>query len=259
MACFDKIVVHDQGVPAVVHEVLGHRGAGIGSDVLQRSRIAGAGHDHGGVVHRAVFAQGFDDAGHGRFLLADRHVEALHARVLLVDDRVDADGRLAGLAVADDQLALAAADRRHGVDGLDAGLQRLADRLAGRRYAGAMNSTARRSLVTIGPLPSSGLPSGSTTRPMTASPTGTLSSRPVLLTSSPSWMLQVVAEDDHADRVLFQVEGQPDDAVGKLDHFAGHHARQAVDARNAVADFQDASDFADVDLGFVVLNFLLEN
>ena len=47
--------------------------------------------------------------------------------VALVDDRVDGDGGLAGLAVADDQLALAAADRDHGVDGLDAGLQRLID------------------------------------------------------------------------------------------------------------------------------------
>ncbi len=37
---------------------------------------------------------------------------------------------LAGLAVADDQLALAAADGDHRVDGLDAGLQRLLDGLA---------------------------------------------------------------------------------------------------------------------------------
>ena len=36
---------------------------------------------------------------------------------------------LPGLPVADDQLALAAADRDHRVDGLDAGLQRLANRL----------------------------------------------------------------------------------------------------------------------------------
>ena len=49
---------------------------------------------------------------------------------LLVDDRVDRDGRLAGLAVADDQLTLAAADRDHGVDRLDAGLQRLVHALA---------------------------------------------------------------------------------------------------------------------------------
>src|SRR5690606_24106638 len=37
---------------------------------------------------------------------------------------------LAGLAVADDQLALPAADRNHRVDRLDAGLQRLVHRLA---------------------------------------------------------------------------------------------------------------------------------
>ena len=50
--------------------------------------------------------------------------------VLLVDDRVDGDRRLAGLAVTDDQLALAAADRDHRVDGLDAGHDRLVDVLA---------------------------------------------------------------------------------------------------------------------------------
>ena len=64
-----------------------------------------------------------------RFLLADGDVDADDVAVALVDDRVDGDGRLAGLAVADDQLALAAADRRHGVDGLDAGLQRHFHRL----------------------------------------------------------------------------------------------------------------------------------
>src|SRR5690606_23090994 len=49
---------------------------------------------------------------------------------LLVDDRVDRDRGLAGLAVADDELALAAADGDHRVDRLDAGLQRLVHRLA---------------------------------------------------------------------------------------------------------------------------------
>ena len=39
-------------------------------------------------------------------------------------------GGLAGLAVADDQLALPAADRDHRVDRLDARLHRLLDRLA---------------------------------------------------------------------------------------------------------------------------------
>ena len=106
-----QIVIDDQGVLALEHEVLGHRRAGIGRDVLQRRGAGGARHDHRRVVHRAVIVQRLDHAGHRRVLLADRHVEALHAGVFLVEDRVDGDGRLAGLAVADDQLALAAADR----------------------------------------------------------------------------------------------------------------------------------------------------
>src|SRR5205085_3942104 len=78
------------------------------------------------------------DLSDRRALLADGDVDALDLLlrvaalpvVLLVDDRVDRHRGLAGLAVADDQLALTATDGRHGVDGLDAGLQRLGDRLA---------------------------------------------------------------------------------------------------------------------------------
>src|SRR6185295_17641469 len=66
----------------------------------------------------------------GGALLPDGDIDALHALTLLVQDRVDRDGGLARLAVADDELALTATDRRHGVDGLDAGLQRLVHRLA---------------------------------------------------------------------------------------------------------------------------------
>ena len=108
------------------------------------------------------------------------------------------------------------------------------------------------------PLPSSGLPSGSTTRPKhgvahrhAQQPAGALDF--VALVD-----LQVIAQDDHADGVLFEVEGQPDDAAGKLDHFAGHDAGQAVDPGNAVAHLEHAADFADVDLRFVLFNFLLD-
>src|SRR5207237_205191 len=52
--------------------------------------------------------------------------------MLLIDDRVDGDDRLAGLAVADDQLALTTHDGSQRVTGFDARLQRLAHPLAGR-------------------------------------------------------------------------------------------------------------------------------
>ncbi len=51
---------------------------------------------------------------------------------------------------------------------------------------GAIFSTGRVEVEATGPLPSSGWPSGSTTRPISPSPTGTSMMRPVERTSSPS-------------------------------------------------------------------------
>src|SRR5690606_21487018 len=77
------------------------------------------------VVERASLAQRLDHARDLTRALTDRAVDADDVAALLVDDRVECDRRLAGTTVADDQLALAAADRDHRVDRLDAGLQRL--------------------------------------------------------------------------------------------------------------------------------------
>src|SRR6059058_1955896 len=54
---------------------------------------------------------------------------------------------------------------------------------------GALNSSGRRSSVSMAPWPSSGLPSGSTTRPSRAGPTGTEATLPVRRTGSPSLIL----------------------------------------------------------------------
>ena len=48
----------------------------------------------------------------------------------LIDDRIESDRCLTCLAVADDQLTLTAANRHHGIDRFDTGLQRLPYRLA---------------------------------------------------------------------------------------------------------------------------------
>ena len=124
---------------------------------------------------------------------------------------------------------------------------------------GAMISTGRRCLVTIGPLPSSGLPSGSTTRPkqLVAHRHAQQPARAADFVAFGD--LQVVAQDDDADGVLFEVERQADRAVGELDHLLGHHAGEAVHAGDAVADFQHAADVADVDLRRELLDFLLDD
>jgi hypothetical protein len=56
--------------------------------------------------------------GNGGFFLAAGHVDAVHIGILLGQDGIDGHGGFADLAVADDQLTLAAAHGGHGVNAL---------------------------------------------------------------------------------------------------------------------------------------------
>ena len=71
-----------------------------------------------------------DHLGHAGGALADGAIDAQHILTALVEYGVERDRGLAGLPVAEDQLALAAADRDERVDDLDAGLQGHGDRRA---------------------------------------------------------------------------------------------------------------------------------
>src|SRR6185312_1826671 len=124
-----EVVINDERVFTVVHEVLAHRHARVRRDVLQSGGgRSGRGNDDR-VLQRVMLLELAHNVRDRRLLLADRDVDALNAGCLLVDDGVDGESRLAGLAITDDELALAAADRDHRVDGLVTGLYRLADRL----------------------------------------------------------------------------------------------------------------------------------
>ncbi len=241
-----EIVVDDQRVLAVVEEVLADRAAGIRREVLQRRRFRRRGVDDHRVVHRPVLLEGLDHLRDGRLLLTDRHVDALHVLALLVDDRVDRHGRLAGLAVADDQLALAAADRNHRVDGLEPRLQRLFDGLPvddarGQALDRVVLGGSDRALAVD--RQAQGVHDPAQNRGADRhrhDPSGALALIAFL-------QLLVVAEEHDADVVFLEVEGQTGDVVRKLDQLTGHDPLQAVHAGNAVADGGDGADFRHLD------------
>src|SRR5207302_7970844 len=125
-----EIVIETDRMAARIPEEFAYSAGGIGGNVLHGGGFGGgSGHDDG-VVHGARIGQDLYHLRDGRALLPDGAVDADHVAALLVDDGVQNDGGLARLPVADDQFALAAADGNHRVDGLDAGLQGLANRLA---------------------------------------------------------------------------------------------------------------------------------
>ena len=207
---------------AVEHEVFGHRGSCVRCNVLQRGRGTGSRNDHRGVFHRPGFVQSIDEQCHRRLLLTDSDIEALHSFAFLIDDRIDRNRGLAGLAVTDDQFPLSTSDRSHRVDGFDPGLHRLVDRMAfghsrSDDFDGATNVGAHWSFAVHG------IPE----RIENATDNG-ITSRDAQKRSKgsdfvPFFDAQVVAKDDHPDGFLFEIEGQTDHAARELDHLAGHH------------------------------------
>ena len=252
-----QVVVDDEGVLAVVHPVLAHGAAGVGGQVLERGGVGGAGQDHHRVLEGAVALEGGHGLGDRGLLLADGDVDALHPQALLVEDGVDGDGGLARLAVADDELALAAADRGHGVDGLDAGLQRLAHRLA-LDDARGLDLEAAGLGGGDGALAVERLAQGvdhpaeqGVAHPDREDAAGRLDQL-LLLEAG------VLAQDDGADGLLVEVEGQALGPVLELEDLVDRAAGQAGDAGDAVADLDDAADLLGPDLGRVVVDVLLE-
>ena len=196
--------------------------------------------------HGAVLFERAHDVGDGGHLLADRHVDAFDARALLIDDGVHGDGRLADLPVANDELALAAADGHHGVDALDAHLHRLIDRLAGDH--------ARRDLLYRRRL-------GGSERPLAVHWIAERVHHPAeqlaahrhfenALRAARRHALGkafVFAEHHAAHRIAFEVErhagerGARASAAAELDHLAVLRLGQAVDAHDAVRDAHDGA------------------
>lgn len=227
--------------------------------------VGGRGRDDGGVLHRAVRLEGRLHARDGGALLADRDVDAAHllGRIaggpvgLLVDDRVDADRGLAGLAVADDQLTLAAADGGQGVDGGDAGGHRLTDRLTlqhggglqlehatlvGLDLAQAVDRRAQRVDDAAEELVAHG------DREHVAGAADLLALfEGVELT-----------QNDGTDLGVLQVQRHAEDAARELQQLVGHRRGQAADVGDAVAGVGDDTDLFDGGLGGVALGVALD-
>src|SRR5581483_9378297 len=214
--------------------------------------------DHDRVVHGAVLPQRLHDAGHRRRLEPDGDVDADDAGALLVDDGVDGDRRLAGLPVADDQLPLAPADGDHAVDGLDAGHHRFLDRLAlgdARRPALDRHEMRRVDRALAVDRLGQGVD-----HPADEALAGRYRQHPARPLDRLAFAdVEVVAEDDDADRVLLEVEGEAERPVLELDHLRGHRLLEAVDPGDAVADLEDGPHLVDVEVDVERLDLLADD
>src|SRR5438270_1829834 len=120
-----KIVVNAERVPLTIAEELANRAARVRSDILHRSGIRRGSGNHNGVFHCAMLFEGSDNLRNRGTLLSNGYIDADNILASLVDDRVKRHGGFAGLAIANDQFALTAANWYHRINCFDTGLERL--------------------------------------------------------------------------------------------------------------------------------------
>jgi hypothetical protein len=155
--------------------------------------------------------------------------------------------------IADDQLALPAADVRHRVDRLDAGLERLLHWLAlddSRRLELERAPLARidvpgaveRLPERIDDAAEHGLADGD------ADDRARPPHRLALLHVLP------LAEERDADVVLLEVESDPDHAVLELEPLERNAVLEPVDAGDPVADLEDGADLGEIGLDVELLD-----
>ena len=73
-------------------------------------------------------------------------------------------------------------------------------------------------------------------------------------TSSSLFDVQILAEDRHADRALFEVEDLAELSVGEFHLLSCHGVAQAIDPGNAVAHLQHPAHFGEIDLVSKILD-----
>ena len=174
--------------------------------------------------------------------MPDGAVDANQITAALVQNRVNDDGGFSELAVADDQLALTAADGNHRVNGFDAGLNGLAHRLA-------RNDARREALerIALRGLDGTFVVNGIAERVHNASDHAIAHRHghdfARALDGVAFFDFGVIAKKHGAHLIFFEVQRDTEDVVRKLDHFSGHALIEAVNARDAVADGNDGAYF----------------
>src|SRR5688572_3958235 len=243
---------------AAVAEVLTHRARRIWRDIQERRRIGGTGRNNDAVPERVGFFENPDDLGNRRLLLPDRVVDTDDVLVALIDDRVDSHRRFAGLPIADDQLALSAADRHHRVNSFQAGLQRFPHRLPiddpGRDTLDRHEGLRGNRTFAV-----DGLAERIHDAPQQFFADGHRDNAPRALHDVAFPDLRVLAKEHGAYTVFFQVQRDAEYPVRELEHLAGHRTLDAMDPCDAIAERNDAADFRDVHLDGVAANLLADD
>ena len=181
-------------------------------------------------TRRAVFLEHLYEL---RDAAAHCHVDAIELLALvargvdrfLIEDRIERNSGLAGLPVADDKLALAAADWDQGVDGLKVLVCTAPSRFHTREDARRFHVDALLRIALDWAFAVDGVAEAVNGARAGPCPPALPRYPGVALLDGP-----VLAENNHAHIIGFEVQRHAADAAQELDHFTGLHIIESVHA-----------------------------
>ena len=250
-----EIVVDDESVLAVVTEELTNGAAGVRGQELERSGLGGSSSDDDGIIHGLLLLENTHDVGNSGALLADSGVDAVELLggvalvevLLLVDDRVNGNGGLASLTIANDQLTLASANRHKSIDALEAGLHGLVDRLT-RDNARSLELNTRALVALDGTEAIDGVAERVNNTAEHAIADRDIDNGTGSLDDIAFLDLSIVTKDDDSDVVRLEVQGHTLDTRGELNHLTGLNLHQTEHTGNTITNRDDSTELLKVRL-----------
>ncbi len=254
-----EVVVYNEDISALVHEVFAHCSTGVGCDVQHGCRLGCVCGDDDGIIHCAEAAQLLHHTCDGGLLLTYGNIDADDILALLIDDSIKGDRGLTGLAVADNKLTLTAADGNKCVDSLETRLHRYGNGLS-VKHAGCGAFHGAELLCLDGTLAVDGLAHCVNDTADHAFADGHFDY--TAGTADGVALLNVAerSEQDDADILLIQILNHALEAARELEHLACHAVGKAGHTADTVADGDDLAGLehidAVIDLGKLLLDAL---
>ena len=176
----------------------------------------------------------------------------------MIDNRIESNGSLANLAVANDELTLAAANGDHRVDSLEARLQRLLDGLAENHARGLAVERQAQAFALDGSLAVDGLAQDVDDASHEAFTHGDRGDAACALHGHALRHRVDLIEQDNANVAFLEVHGHASHTVFKLNELVGFDIVEAVDVGHAVAHVEHSAHLLEGDLALNVAEFLFQ-
>jgi hypothetical protein len=259
-----QVIVDNQSVLAIIAEVFADRASGERCEILEGVCVRGSRYDDRSVFHCTKLGKSLNNSSNVGHLLSADNIDAVNGLAtvdvsrLLVDDRVNTNGRLSSLSVADNEFSLTSSNWDHRVNRFDTSLERLGNRLSFDN-AGSDDFESTKLVAMDWALAVDGLTERVYDASEHSSSDGNLHDSTGVLDGVAFFDQRVVAKENRTNGVFFQVKCEAHDTIRELQEFSHLAVGQTVNASDTVAHLDNGAYVFRINRFFKTVELLTED